>query len=196
MKPFFWRNTKNFGDYINNLIWPKIIGDLLDPNDGIRLVGIGSLIKSELNYVQGKKIIFGTGSGYDSFPDSKSIENWVIYFVRGPLTAGKLGLDPKKSIVDGSWLISLIPEFSSIPQKKGISFIPHWKSAESGNWLQACKDAGFEYIDPTNDVEIVIKTIASSELVITESLHGAILADFYRTPWIPVRISSQFINFK
>jgi succinoglycan biosynthesis protein ExoV len=196
MIPFYLRNTNNFGDYMNQWLWPKLFGNLIGVNDGIRLIGIGSLIKTELNYIKGKKIIFGTGSGYGSFPSHKSIEEWIIYFVRGPLTAEKLGLDSNKSIVDGAWLISLVPEYSHIPAKHGISFIPHWKTSEMGNWHNICNEAEISYIDPVSDFENIINRIASSDLVITESLHGAILADYYRTPWIPVQISSHFLNFK
>ncbi|WP_084312145.1 polysaccharide pyruvyl transferase family protein [Desulfobulbus elongatus] len=196
MKPFFLRDTKNFGDYSNHWLWPKLIGDLLDEEDNIRLVGIGSLLKSDLNYVAGKKIIFGPGSGYGSFPHLDSIKDWIFYFVRGPLTAEKFGLPPEKSIVDGAWLVSLLPDFAKEYKKKGVCFIPHWKTAERGDWEQVCQAAGMMYIDPMDDFEKIVNAIASSELVITESLHGAIFADLFRTPWIPVKISQSFLNFK
>lgn len=196
MKPFFWRDTKNFGDYTNHWIWPRLIGDLLNEDDKIRLVGIGSLLKSDLNYVIGKKIIFGSGSGYGSFPPLSSVKNWIFYFVRGPLTAERFGLPPEKSIVDGAWLISLLPGFSNIPSKQGTCFIPHWKTAERGNWENVCAFAGIRYVNPVGDFEEILKVIANSSLVITESLHGAIFADLFRTPWIPVKISSNFLNFK
>ena len=196
MNPFYWRGTTNFGDYMNHWLWPKLIPDLLDPQDDIRLVGIGSLLKSELNYVKGKKVIFGTGSGYGDIPPQSAIDDWYFYFVRGPLTASKFALSPEKAIVDGAWLISKVPGFSSIPQKKGVSFVPHWRTAVIGNWESVCLQAGITYIDPLGDFEQVIQGIAESELVIAESLHAAILADYYRTPWIPVQISPSFLNFK
>ncbi len=196
MIPLYWRVTKNFGDYMNHWIWPKLLGEIVDIDDGLRLVGIGSLLKSDLNLVKGKKVIFGTGFGFGAPPAPDSMSDWIFYFVRGPLTAQRLGLDSSMSIVDGAWLISLLPEFAGIPEKSGVSFIPHFKTAESASWRQICLQAGFNYIDPTDDFEEIISKIASSELVITESLHGAIFSDYYRTPWIPLTISNNFWNFK
>jgi len=196
MEPFYWRGTTNFGDYMNHWLWPKLIPDLLASDDHLRLVGIGSLLKAELNFVQGKKIIFGTGSGYGDIPSSKAIEEWIVYFVRGPLTAQKLGLSADKAIVDGAWLISQVPLFSEVPPKKGTSFIPHWTTSQNGDWGRICTLAGINYIDPLGDFEKVISSIAKSELILAESLHGAILADYYRTPWVPIQISQQFLNFK
>lgn len=196
MYPFYWRGTTNFGDYMNHWLWPKLIPDLLSSEDNIRLIGIGSLLKAELNYVKGKKIIFGTGSGYGDLPQLASMEDWFFYFVRGPLTAKKFGLAPEKAIVDGAWLISQVSSFASIPNKKGVSFVPHWTTAQNGNWEKICHQAELSYIDPLGEFEKIIKSIAESELIIAESLHGAILADYYRTPWIPLQISPKFLNFK
>ena len=196
MKPFFLRDTKNFGDYSNHILWKKLIPELLDEHDGMRLIGVGSLLKSDLNYVQGKKVILGTGSGYGAFPPAEITRDWDFYFVRGPLTASKFNISKEKAVVDGAWLFALLSEYDLKPIKKGISFIPHWKSAEKGNWKGICELAQIKYIDPISDFDTILNCIAESELVITESLHGAIFADLYRTPWIPVKISNNFINFK
>lgn len=196
MKPFFLRDTTNFGDFANHVLWPRLIPELLQENDGIRLIGIGSLLKSDLNYVSGKKIIFGTGSGYGGFPAPTTIKDWTVYFVRGPLTADKFGFPPEKSIVDGAWLFSLLPSFNDRMPKKQICFIPHWRTAEKGNWKTICDIAGIKYINPLFDFDQIIYEIGRSNLAITESLHGAIFADLFRTPWIPIKISKNFLNFK
>jgi len=196
MKPFYWRGTTNFGDYMNEWMWPQILDGYLNEDDNIRLVGVGSLLKDSLNFVQGKKVIFGTGSGYGAIPNRDDFEDWLFYFVRGPRTAKLFNLPPEKSIIDGAWMLSQIPQYQTIPSKKGTSFIPHWTTSEVGNWQKVCKKAGFNYIDPLGELENILKSIASSELVITESLHGAILADYFRTPWVPVSISPEFLSFK
>ena len=197
MKPFYWRGTTNFGDYLNSWLWPRLLEGYLSEDDGIRLVGIGSLLKGSLNIVQGRKVIFGTGSGYGSIPDPEEFKDWLFYFVRGPLTAKSFGLSDDKAIVDGAWLLSQLPEFQrEETSKSGVSFIPHWTTADSGAWETVCSRAGIQYIDPQGELLSVLKSLATSELVIAESLHGAIMADFFRTPWIPASISPKFLPFK
>lgn len=56
-----------------------------------------------------------------------------------------------------------------------------------GDWQDATARAGLHYIDPCGDVERVITDILASDLVVTEAMHGAIVADALRVPWIPVR---------
>ena len=68
MKPFYWTGSTNFGDAMNEWLWPDVLGDLINDEDPIRLIGIGSLLRSELNFVKGPKLIFGTGSGYGTLP--------------------------------------------------------------------------------------------------------------------------------
>jgi len=197
MKPFYWAGTTNFGDYLNSWLWPRLLGNRISSDSQVRLVGIGSLLKDTLNFVQGRKVIFGTGSGYGAIPSPKVYQDWLFYFVRGPLTAGSFQLSDEKAIVDGAWLIGLLPEYSRPPtEKSGIAFIPHWTTADSGNWQQVCARAGFKYVDPMGELSGVLNSLATSELVVTESLHGAILADLFRTPWIPVCISPKFLPFK
>ncbi len=196
MLPFFWRDTRNFGDWCNNVLWPDLIPDLLDPSDGIRLVGVGSLLKSTLRQLPGRKIIFGSGSGYGGVPASRDSSDWEFRFVRGPLTAREFRLDPDLSLVDGAWLFGLLDGYIPKTNHSGVAFVPHWTSAKFGQWRAVSEMAGLRYVDPTSDFHEVIKSIATSELVITESLHGAIFADLFRVPWIPVAIGPDFLPFK
>ena len=42
----------------------------------------------------------------------------------------------------------------------------------------------------------VIGRIARADLVVSESMHGAIVADAFGVPWIPIAISHHFNSFK
>jgi len=197
MRPFYWTASTNFGDAMNGWLWKKVFPDRVAAEDDLRLVGVGSLIKKELSYVRGgRKIIFGTGSGYGDFPSPEALAKWKVYFVRGPLTAKMLGLDAGLSIVDASWLIGRLPEFAPPARKSGTIFIPHFSNDISAAWRGPCEKAGLEYVSPLGDSVDVIKRIASAELAVVESLHGAIIADFYRTPWIPLQLSKITLPFK
>lgn len=201
MKPFYHRVNTNFGDHINSWIWEELCPDLLAEDDGLRLIGIGSLISRNLDLLEGGKVILGTGSGYSTLPSREQAAAWHIYAVRGPLTARFLGLDPALAITDGAWLIDRIPRFKAktgpeAPARRGIIFIPHWTSAQYGVWPAICAKAGITYVDPLADFETIHAAITGAELAICESLHGAIFSDYYRTPWVPVASPSRILKFK
>lgn len=197
MRPFYYAASTNFGDHMNSWLWQELIPDLIAREDDIRLIGIGSLLSRNLDMVQGPKVVFGTGSGYSSLPTPEQAAGWDIYAVRGPLTARYLGLDPAKAITDGAWLINRIPRYRDIPtDRSGTVFVPHWTSAAYGDWDRICTQSAVRYVDPLWDCDTVFSALATAELAIVESLHGAIIADYYRTPWIAVASPGRVLKYK
>lgn len=197
MRPFYYGATTNFGDHMNSWLWPELTPELLAREDDIRLIGIGSLLSRNLDLVAGPKVVFGTGSGYSSLPTKDQAAAWDVRCVRGPLTARHLGLAPEKAITDGAWLINQIPRYAEVPTtRKGTVFVPHWSTASYGNWGQICAQSDLTYVDPFADCDTVFGALARAELAIVESLHGAIIADFYRTPWIPVASPKRILKYK
>ena len=43
------------------------------------------------------------------------------------------------------------------------------------------------YVDPASGPRHVVDAIRSARLVVTSAMHGAIVADAFRVPWIRVR---------
>jgi len=194
---------KNFGDAINPLIFNTLYPNFFDNNDEVLFLGIGSILGLEKGSERTKKIIVfssGYGAGDERNYSEKPVldEKYNILCVRGFLTAANFGLDSSKAIIDGAVLITkVIPYDPTIPKKFKCSFILHHVSENMyENWLEVMRLAGIHYISPADPVEQVVEQIQQSEFLITEAMHGAILADVYRVPWIPVIVYKHINEFK
>jgi hypothetical protein len=185
MKLYYYRGPRrNFGDQLNVWMWPRLLPDFFDDDESSLFLGIGSILYDFLPR-DAKKLVFGAGyGGYTSLPVID--DRWKFYFVRGRLTAEQLGLDASMALGDAAILVRSCA-IARPPRTRKVSFIPHWESVRDGNWEDVTLAAGMHYIDPCADVERVIADILSSELVVTEAMHGAIVADALRVPWVPVR---------
>jgi succinoglycan biosynthesis protein ExoV len=175
----------NFGDELNSWMWPKLLPDFFDDDANTAFIGIGSTIGDAPREAK-KKIVFGAGfvPHYHEQPNVKA-EDWQVYFVRGPRTAQRLGLDPSYAIADAGILVRELVDYTRRTPEH-IAFMPHWQSLDRGNWEVACRKAGVTLIDPRRPVEEVLDLLLRSKLVIAEAMHGAIIADAFRVPWVPV----------
>ena len=186
----------NFGDDLNAWLWPKLIPEVLaGAEPGSLLLGIGSIL-FDSHPANLMKVVLGSGyAGYTPKPHVDG--NWKFYFVRGPRTAEALGLDPKLAITDAAILLrSVHPSARSMPKTYPVSFMPHWESAQHGDWAEVTRAAGVHFIDPRSSVESTLEQLAATELLITEAMHGAIVADALRVPWVPVSPTNPQHHFK
>jgi succinoglycan biosynthesis protein ExoV len=140
-----------------------------------------------------KKIVFSSGFAYGTLP--KMDESFDIICVRGPLTANILKIDQALAITDGAALLRYF-NFPRPAKKYAHTFIPHLGSEDFFDWRKLCEEAGIHYLSPRGEVDDVLKVIMQSEVVIAEAMHGAIVADVLRVPWIPVKAYSTINNFK
>ncbi|KQV33343.1 MULTISPECIES: polysaccharide pyruvyl transferase family protein [unclassified Rhizobium] len=197
MKPYYWESHHgNFGDDLNLWLWDYLIPGFRDVHPETLLVGVGTVLNKALLSDPGHKLVLGSGFGYGILPDMSNAAEWDIRCVRGPLTARKLGLDESLGIIDPAVMVAEMPEFRNIPKTVRKSFVPHWESAIAGLWPEVCNTIGVTYIDPRGEAMEVIANIARSELIIAESMHGAILADAFRVPWVAVSTSPGINSFK
>ncbi len=186
--------TYNFGDDLNPWLWPKLLGnELLSRDDGIYLIGIGTLLSSKIVQVQLKDareiIIFSSGTWSDRVPALPS--NCQIYGVRGPRTARRMGLPEDKVIGDGAYLLRKV-ELPAATQTDDIGFMPHHQSEKYIDWQPICDQAGVKFISAIQPVDDCLAQLRSCKRMITEAMHGAIVADAMRIPWTPVRFSPLF----
>jgi succinoglycan biosynthesis protein ExoV len=110
------------------------------------------------------------------------------FCVRGRRSAELLGLALEIGICDGAILLGDLYPAKPRSVRDGIIFVPHVRTGLAcGIGLRRiCQDLSIGYITPDAPFETFIETIRSARLVITEAMHGAILADTLRTPWVPI----------
>ncbi|MEO1094117.1 MAG: polysaccharide pyruvyl transferase family protein [Cyanobacteria bacterium J06638_28] len=189
----------NFGDDLNPWLWQQLLPELLARQDGVILVGIGTLLNAKLlkRVKQAKQVsIFSTGVGYEQ-PLTTLPDNWKICCLRGPLSCQALGVSSELAITDGAILLRRLIKPTPTQFHKA-AFMPHIHHAVFAGhlWQQICHEGGIHYIDPQSPVEQVLEEIQQSRVLITEAMHGAIVADALGVPWIPVITSPRILQFK
>ena len=199
MKLHYFRDAgglRNFGDDLNEWLWPRLIPDLLDDDEGVTLVGIGTLlnetIHQHLSPTCRRVVVFSSGVGYGSTTPNVD-RRWMIYCLRGPLSARALGVPEDLAVTDGAVLLRRVYSPAAMKSHR-FSYMPHAVHAQAaaGAWEQLCDEIGFGYVDPRWPVEKVLAGISSTESLLTEAMHGAIVADALRIPWIPMDSTGRF----
>ena len=180
-----WRGAvTNFGDELNMLLWPALLPGFFDENPATRFLGIGSVLDRRHDG-PGLKIVAGAGyGGYEAKPRLDA--SWVIHWVRGPRTARILGLDPRLGLGDPA---VLAPGALGLARGRGgaVGFMPHFESIARGTWAEAATMAGLTLIDPRDPPHLILRRMAGCRLILSEALHGIIVADALRVPWVPLR---------
>jgi succinoglycan biosynthesis protein ExoV len=214
MKLYYFQHPwyDNVGDDLNKWMWPELLPGLPmeppnpesgdEPNnhgedDDALLVGIGTLLNDGLNKrvpKRGHMLVFGSGVGYGrGLPGID--DRWRFYCVRGPLSAANLGLPPETAVTDGAALLRRLRALPDRPVRYRFSYMPHaeFSYGAGSSWERICRDLGFGYISATWPFERVLDALAETEVLITEAMHGAIIADTMRVPWIAAQ-SNPIIN--
>ncbi|MGD1898989.1 MAG: polysaccharide pyruvyl transferase family protein [Phormidesmis sp.] len=202
MKLFYYKTktpSRNFGDELNPWLWPRLIPWFDDCPQTV-FVGIGTMLNDTIprwiNQAE-NAIFFSTGAGYGRRLRLRKQPNWRIYCVRGPLSANRLKLPASMAITDGAALLKrYFSAVATTERRHKVSYMPHFRHGNPQLFQAVCKQAGIRYIDPAGDIEEVIADISQSELLISEAMHGAILADTMRVPWIPARTNPRILPFK
>ncbi|MCB4824250.1 polysaccharide pyruvyl transferase family protein [Roseicella aerolata] len=181
----------NFGDDLNAVLWEGLVPGLFDGDPSTGFTGIGTIIGMPCGEVP-RLHVFSSGVGNDPIERwrDKQVEYWCV---RGPISARILGLPADRAITDGALLVPLLRDYPKAATGTGGTLvIPHFQTLDHPGWPEVAALTGFELLDPRADPLSVIRRIAGARLVLTESLHGAILADVYGIPWIAFATSKHF----
>ncbi len=188
---YFKSELGNFGDDLNPWLWPQLFGKQVHIADA-NFFGVGSILHAENSHLKRlsneRKIVFGTGIRPSNLYKNLSLdETWDVRFLRGPYSARYLD-NRYKYISDAAYAVRQLESFSEIlntPKKYEVSLMPYFHSMNYFNWKKISNHLGYNFISPhsENGVKNTLKEIAASKYLITEAMHGAILADALRTPW-------------
>lgn len=199
LKLHYYRGPRpNFGDDLNALLWREVLPSTVwDASDAV-LVGIGSILTepglSHLAAPGTRVIVLGSGTSYGAAPIE--LHHWHVLAVRGPLSANAIRL-PASAATDGAYLVADAPAITGPPVYRSETvFIPHHRSLLNRPWADAAAEAGMTFVSPEWPVEEIFEHLARAKLVLTEAMHGAIVADALRIPWIPLAISPALDEFK
>ena len=190
---YFTGTVPNFGDALNPWLWPQLLPEgFLDRDESELFLGVGSILWDHYPG-SARKIVMGSGfGGYAAAPDVHD-GTWNVVFVRGPRTAAYLELPQEKAICDSAILLRAL-ELPPPTEGVGVAFMPHYHSFSRADWARVCRRAGVRLIDPRDPVEKVLSEIRGARMLITEAMHGAIVADALRTPWLaalPIHAENQ-----
>lgn len=194
MKLHYFKDPQgNFGDDLNPWLWQRLIPDLLDDRAEELFVGIGTLINHRLPAAP-LKHIFGSGLGYGKPPP---LDNRIVFHaVRGPETARALGLPPEKAITDAAVLVRAVGCPKPTAKTHRFGLILTGQTINDYDWEPVCRELGMRFISCHWDVETVLRAMAECETMLCEAMHGAIVADALRVPWIPVSCNDDILAFK
>ena len=201
MRVLYYKSPRgNFGDDLNPILWRQVLSPACFDVEDVVLLGIGSIFRddylSPIATVNKRVFVLGSGAGTGPLPSQWPNDNWSILAVRGPLTGRLIGM-PDKAITDSAALLATVPSLKPAVARGGrIAFMPHYNSVAYSRWPEICREVGFEFIDAHWPVDRTLASLAGASLVLTEAMHGAIVADTLRVPWIPVACSPEVAPFK
>jgi len=195
MKLHYWKEPGgNFGDDLNAWLWPKVLDGVLDEDGRELFVGIGTILTDALPS-GARKVVFGSGA-WRGRPLPKVDRDWRIVCVRGPLTAQLMGLPEDLAVVDPAVLVRKLL-LEPCANGDAIGYMPHhYSEVVGGDVRSVCEDCGLVYISPSAGVESVLQSLRGCRLLFAEAMHGAIVADALRVPWVPVMAYPHILRFK
>ncbi|WP_180186963.1 polysaccharide pyruvyl transferase family protein [Acinetobacter sp. YH01012] len=210
--PMYWYDdVSNFGDWLSPwlvscLAKKPVINTAHLESSEKSLFAIGSIIQS-CESKHGEIDIWGSGLIHPLDSNNKKINKRLvklkqcniksIHAVRGALTASqlrsKLNLTVPDIYGDPAMLIANIYEPQQINVKSKISICPHYIHQKYFEKVEAIKEQ-FNIIDVHNSPESVITQIANSDLCISSSLHGIIIAQAYNIPWVWLKFEGHYLK--
>lgn len=189
LKLFWFNEVANLGDLLSPYIIEKITGNNVEwahPTKSNKLLGLGSII----DFAEEGDVIWGSGV---KKPFCFNIESFKVLAVRGPRTAKILGVSQDIPFGDPGIIVpDLIPP--TFKKNGKIVVIPHYVDYERVVTIYG-NDPAFLILDVTDqNFRKNCQLIAASDVVISSSLHGIIIAEAYGIPAHWIKVSDKIIG--
>lgn len=186
-----FHESSNIGDFINQIIFDEILN--LPHHDNEVVLGIGTILGLKKPKANTIYHVFGSGISCDQIDtygkfDNSKIDQYVFHGVRGPITANSVSHHHPPFISgDFAYLLpSKIQPTQDLKSEK-VGFIPHKDSLKFyDHWGPLLAKCNLHFISPLLSPQKFVDEIHKCERVMCEAMHGAILCDAYRIPWLPV----------
>lgn len=211
IKAYWWNKILNFGDAMAPMLIELATQQkaVWTPPEDATVVGLGSILNKVIRDVQSNKKtdglakpnIWGTGLMAPFYFPKKQTVGIELGCVRGYLTASCLEQNVPYIGDPGLLVRVAYPELLRAEKKYRGCICLHHTQALNERIISALKERDWIVLSAgTNDFLAVIKTLASSEVVISSSLHGLVVADSFMVPnaWFlpkPIHIASEFKFF-
>lgn len=169
MKTYWYQAVPNFGDALAPalLLHFGIPFEWSSPADA-ELVTVGSILQSLRPGYRGRVL----GSGLIAAGRTADLSGAQVLGVRGELTRDALDLPRGTFLADPGILAPMLLHGRTIESRGDIAVAPHYVDDELARRFPDARP-----IDVAGDPVEIIEAIASARLVITSSLHVAIVAD-------------------
>lgn len=182
--PLYWHiGQPNFGDDINPQLFERISGQRMRLETGQQkphLLGMGSI----LNRSTANSFILGSGM-LSPLACTKYAE---VFAVRGQKSRDTLGLSSNTPLGDPMVTIGLFIERNP---KYELGIVPHVTEFAS---IRSAMGKQAKIIDPAASPMSVVKAISECKLILSQSLHGLIVADALGIPNVWIEPSSKMIG--
>lgn len=186
----------NVGDDLNHWLWPKLLPQLFDEDNEQVFLGVGTLLteKRMVRQLSRAKTVNILSSGAWDSRAPKRASHWKVYGVRGYRTAKWIGVKPSLAVGDGAYLLRqfFAPQPTLTKEPTLTGFVPHHRSEDFVDWELVCHFAGLKLITPRQHIESFTRQLSECQLIVSEAMHGAIIADALRIPWRPITYSPSF----
>lgn len=207
---WFWASMyggqtfRNFGDALSPLLFSYALAGSVSVNwrapGQADFYGLGSIL-DQWRATRRKAFIWGSGFSRIHHRDlslsATSAEQNHILAVRGALTRDALGVPSHTPLGDPAILLNEILRADvqrESGRRRGVIVIPHYfdfSTSANRQILRTMTTHGIRIVSPLRPWREVLKQINESELVLSSSLHGKIVADALGVPAIVLRFDTS-----